>query len=50
LSGRIFIEAGASAVFPLVRHRFRVDASSSPVYEQGPAVVEGFLGLGLHLD
>jgi hypothetical protein len=47
---RLFVEAGALAVFPLLRHRFRVDASSSPVYEQGPAVVEGFLGLGLHLD
>lgn len=50
LFSRIFLEAGAAAVFPLLRHRFQVDASSSPVYEQGPAVVEGFLGLGLHLD
>ena len=48
--GRAFLELGAAAVFPLVRHRFQVDASSSPVYEQGPAVVEGFVGLGLQLD
>jgi hypothetical protein len=50
LFSRVFLEAGALAVFPLLRHRFQVDASSSPVYEQGPAVVEGFLGLGLRLD
>jgi len=50
LFGRLFAEAGAAAVFPLVRHRFQVEASPSPVYEQGPAVVEGFLGLGLRLD
>jgi hypothetical protein len=50
LFSRLFLEAGALAVFPLLRHRFQVDASSSPVYEQGPAVVEGFLGLGLRLD
>jgi hypothetical protein len=50
LFSRVFLEAGAAAVFPLLRHRFQVDASSSPVYEQGPAVVEGFLGLGLRLD
>jgi len=48
--GRAFVELGAAAVFPLLRHRFEVDASSSPVYEQGPAVVEGFAGLGLRLD
>jgi hypothetical protein len=50
LFSRLFVEAGAAAVFPLLRHRFQVDSSSSPVYEQGPAVVEGFLGLGLRLD
>jgi len=50
LFSRVFVEAGALAVFPLLRHRFQVDSSSSPVYEQGPAVVEGFLGLGLRLD
>jgi hypothetical protein len=50
LFSRVFLEAGAAAVFPLLRHRFQVDASSSPVYEQGPAVVEGFLGLGLRFD
>jgi len=50
LFGRVFLEAGAAAVFPLLRQRFEVDASSSPVYEQGPAVVEGFVGLGLRLD
>lgn len=47
---RAFLEAGATAVFPLLRHRFEVDASSTPVYEQGPAVFEGFVGLGLRLD
>lgn len=58
LLGRAFLEAGAAAVFPFVRHRFQVDASrggASPtptrtVYEQGPAVVEGFVGVGLRLD
>jgi len=50
LLGRAFLELGAAAVFPLLRHRFQVDASSSPVYEQGPAVVEGFVGMGLRLD
>jgi hypothetical protein len=58
LFGRAFLEAGATAVFPFVRHRFQVDASggaASPaqartVYEQGPAVVEGFVGVGLRLD
>lgn len=50
LVGRAFIELGAAAVFPLVRHRFMVDSSSTPAYEQGPAMVEGFAGLGLQLD
>jgi len=50
LFSRLFIEGGAAAVFPFVRHRFQTEASSSPVYEQGPAVLEGFLGLGLRLD
>lgn len=48
--GRSFLELGAAAVFPLLRQRFQVDASSTPVYEQGPAVVEGFVGVGLQLD
>jgi hypothetical protein len=50
LSGRLFVEAGVEAVFPFVRHRFRVDAGSQPVYEQGPAAFETFLGIGLRLD
>ena len=61
LFGRVFFELGAAAVFPLLRQRFEVEASPTAVetgvpavtrlvYEQGPAVVEGFLGLGLHLD
>jgi hypothetical protein len=44
------LEAGAAAVFPFVRHRFQVDAATTPAYEQGLAVVEGFLGFGLRLD
>jgi hypothetical protein len=48
--GRAFLEAGAAAVFPFIRHRFEVDAATTPAYEQGPAVVEGFLGFGLRLD
>jgi len=58
LFGRLFLEAGAAAVFPFVRHRFQVNAgegaappaTTRTVYEQGPAVVEGFVGLGLRLD
>lgn len=50
LLGRLFLELGAAAVFPLLRQRFQVDASSAPVYEQGPAVFEGFVGVGLRLD
>jgi hypothetical protein len=61
LYGRLFFEVGAAAVFPLLRQRFEVEASSGSagtavptltrlVYEQGPAVVEGFLGLGLQLE
>jgi hypothetical protein len=55
LAGRLFVEAGAAAVFPVVRHRFRVSSNAAVgadpiVYEQGPAVVEAFLGLGLRLD
>jgi hypothetical protein len=50
LGGRVFIELGAAALFPLVRHRFQVDASPAPVYEQGVASVEGFAGIGLGLD
>jgi hypothetical protein len=47
---RLFAEVGVAAIFPLVRHRFRVDASSTPIYEQGAALAEGFLGIGLQLD
>ena len=50
LFGRAFAEGGVAAIFPLVRHRFKVDAPLSPSYEQGPALVEGFLGVGLRLD
>jgi hypothetical protein len=50
LFGRSFVEAGVAAIFPLVRHRFRVDASTTPIYEQGAALAEGFVGLGLRLD
>lgn len=59
LLGRLFLEAGAAAVFPFVRDRFQVagpaatdssPAATRTVYEQGPAVVEGFVGLGLRLD
>lgn len=50
LVGRVFAEGGAVAVFPLIRHRFKVDAPLSPIYEQGPALVEGFVGVGLRLD
>jgi hypothetical protein len=47
---RLFVELGAAAVFPLVRHRFVVDSGATPAYEQGPAMVEGFAGFGLQLD
>jgi hypothetical protein len=50
LVDRLFVELGAAAVFPLVRHRFVVDSGSTPAYEQGPAMVEGFAGFGLRLD
>jgi hypothetical protein len=59
LFGRVFFELGAAVVFPLLRQRFEVEAAPTAVgmpsatrlvYEQGPALVEGFLGLGLHLD
>jgi hypothetical protein len=50
LVDRLFVELGAAAVFPLVRHRFVVDSGSAPAYEQGPAMVEGFAGFGLRLD
>ncbi|HXK19502.1 MAG TPA: hypothetical protein VNG33_16950, partial [Polyangiaceae bacterium] len=60
LFGRIFFEVGAAAVFPLLRQRFQVEAAPGAaagmpavarlVYEQGPAVAEGFLGLGLRLE
>jgi hypothetical protein len=48
--GRVFVELGVAALFPLVRHRFQVDASPAPVYQQGAASVEGFVGVGLRLD
>jgi hypothetical protein len=50
LFGRVFAEAGVAAIFPLVRHRFQIDAGGAPIYEQGAALVEGFVGLGLRLD
>ncbi len=50
LFARLFVEAGVAALFPIVRHRFRVDVASSPTYEQGAAALEGSLGLGLRLD
>lgn len=50
LFGRAYVEGGAAAVFPLVRQRFLVDATSSPIYQQGAAVVEAFVGLGVRLD
>jgi hypothetical protein len=50
LFGRAFAEGGVAAIFPLVRHRFKVDAPLSPSYEQGLALVEGFVGVGLRLD
>ncbi len=50
LFDRLFAEAGVAAIFPLVRHRFQVDASTTPIYEQGAALAEGFLGIGLQLD
>jgi hypothetical protein len=53
LFGRLFVEAGAAAVFPLLRHRFAVASSAgveSLAFEQRLMVLEGFLGLGLRLD
>lgn len=50
LLGRAFVELGIAAIFPLVRHRFEVDVSPAPVYQQGTASVEGFAGLGLRFD
>ena len=50
LFARLFVEAGLAAVLPLLRYRFRIDDASTPIYEQGAAVVEGSLGLGLRLD
>lgn len=50
LFGRAFVEGGVAALFPLLRHRFQIDAGSAPIYEQGAALVEGFVGLGLRLD
>ena len=50
LHSRLFVEGGVAAVFPLIRHRFQIDAGSAPIYEQPTALVEGFLGLGLELD
>lgn len=50
LFGRAFAEAGVAAIFPLLRHRFQIDAGRAPIYEQGAALAEGFVGLGLRLD
>ncbi len=53
LGERVFIEAGATALFPLVRHRFAIGADaggeSRLAFEQRGAIVEGFLGFGLRL-
>ncbi|HYP90069.1 MAG TPA: hypothetical protein VEQ59_17990, partial [Polyangiaceae bacterium] len=58
--GPVFVEVGAAALFPFVRQRFQVESASpsgsgslaatTTVYEQAPAAVEGFVGLGVHLD
>lgn len=51
--GRVFVEGGAAAFFPLLRQRFAIVSEAGAAqlaYEQRPAVVEGFLGLGLRLD
>jgi hypothetical protein len=51
--GRTFLEAGATAMFPFVRHRFAIGAStgqSRVAFEQPGVVVEAFVGLGLRLD
>jgi hypothetical protein len=50
LFGRTFAEAGVAAIFPLLRHRFQIDAGRAPIYEQGAALAEAFVGLGLRLD
>jgi hypothetical protein len=50
LLGRLFVEAGVAAIFPLLRHRFQIDAGAAPIYEQDAALAEGFVGLGLRLD
>jgi hypothetical protein len=50
LVSRLFVEAGVVASFPLIRHRFQIDRDAAPAYEQGAALLEGFVGLGLRLD
>lgn len=54
LFGRLFVEGGAAALFPFVRHRFAVGAEDGGerriAYEQQGVIVEGFVGLGLRLD
>ncbi|MDF3066399.1 MAG: hypothetical protein K0R38_2000 [Polyangiaceae bacterium] len=53
LVGRAFVEAGATAVFPFVRHRFALGSpggDSRVAFDQRGAIVEAFLGFGLRLD
>lgn len=53
LVGRAFVEAGATAIFPFVRHRFAVaspEGTSRVAFEQRGAIVEAFLGFGLRVD
>jgi hypothetical protein len=53
LFGRTFVEAGAAAIFPLVRHRFAIGAPGGEgrvAYELRPAIVEAFVGVGMRLD
>lgn len=53
LFGRVFLEGGAAAFFPLLRQRFAIRSEAGVAelaYQQRAAAVEGFLGLGLRLD
>jgi hypothetical protein len=54
LGERLFVEAGATGIFPFVRNRFAIGGepggTGSVVFEQRGAIVEGFAGLGFRLD
>jgi hypothetical protein len=54
LGERLFVEAGATGIFPFVRNRFAIGGglgdSARVVFEQRGAIVEGFAGLGFRLD